>query len=120
MRKSHQSLSIELNKVVTKCRSYKLLLQIAPCELALNIPNWTSSWCQYDPVIGKCSHFVLSVIFETLAIHSGSKKHVDSIYVHVQIQKYLQYKLGIAENCIITHASSLHHINVSYCEESKL
>ena len=61
-----------------------------------------------------------SVIFETLAIHTGSKKHVDSIFVHVQILNYLQHKLGIAENCIITHASSLYHINVSSCEESKL
>ena len=58
--------------------------------------------------------------FETVAIHTGSKKHVDSIHVHVQIQKYLQHKLGIAENCIITHASSLYHINISYCKESKL
>ena len=64
--------------------------------------------------------FCVSVIFETLAIYTGSKKHVDSIYVYVKILKYLQHKLGTAENCIITHASSLCHINVSYCTESKL
>ena len=63
---------------------------------------------------------MLSVSFETLGIHTGSEKHVDSIFVHVQILKYLQHKLSTAaETCIILKQAHL-HINVSYCKENKL
>ena len=44
---------------------------------------------------------MLKCHFENLATHTGSKKHVNSIYVKVQILKYIQHKLGIAENCIM-------------------
>ena len=64
--------------------------------------------------LNQASHFMLKChIFETLVIHSGSRKRVDSIYV--QILKYLQHKLSTAENYMITHASLYHIIRkVSY------
>ena len=61
---------------------------------------------------------MLKCHFETLAIYTGSKKRVDFIYV--QILKYLQHKLGIAENHRIIHERSFYQINVSYCKESTL
>ena len=54
-------------------------------------------------------------MFGTSAIHTGSKKHVDSIFVHVQILKYPLHKLGIAEYCILDYSCKLmHRITLMY------